>query len=84
VTCTDFAQSLLDDADAATGLATLTAMGQGRHSIWVPAGAMVARTTNGAAAGTVETSTNKNMFKTLDFDASTQEFAQFEVFFPKS
>jgi hypothetical protein len=24
------------------------------------------------------------MFKTLDFDTTTQEFAQFEVFFPKS
>lgn len=56
----------------------------GKQTIWVPAAAMVARTTNGAAPGTVETTTNKNMIKTLDFDASTQEFAQFEIAMPKS
>lgn len=57
---------------------------QGLHTIWIPATAMVARTTNGAAAGTVETSTNKVMLKTLDFDTSTQEFAQFAIRMPKS
>lgn len=57
---------------------------QGLHTIWVPAGAMVARTTNGAASGTVEMTTNKNMFKTLDFDTTTQEFAQFSIRMPKS
>jgi hypothetical protein len=69
---------------AAGALANLTAMGQGKHTIWIPAAAMTSRTTNGAAAGTVEMTTNKNMFKTLDFDTTTQEFAQFEIFFPKS
>lgn len=63
---------------AATGIA------QGKHTIWIPALAMVARTTNGAAPGTVETTTNKNMLKTLDFDATTQEFAQFSIAMPKS
>ena len=43
-----------------------------------------ARTTNGAASGTSETTTNKVMIKTLDFDASTDEFAQFSVRMPKS
>jgi hypothetical protein len=56
----------------------------GKQSIWIPAGAMTARTTNGAAAGTAETTTNKVMIKTLDFDASTQEFAQFSIRMPKS
>lgn len=56
----------------------------GKQTIWVPAGAMIARTTNGPSTGTVETGTNKNMIKTLDFDTTTQEFAQFEVFMPKS
>jgi hypothetical protein len=56
----------------------------GKETIWIPAVAMVARTTNGAAAGTAEAATNKNMFKTLDFDAATQEFAQFRIHFPKS
>jgi hypothetical protein len=55
----------------------------GKSTIWVPAGSMVARTTNGAASGTVETTTNKVMIKTLDFDASTAEFAQFSVQMPK-
>jgi hypothetical protein len=57
---------------------------QGTHSIWVPAVAMYGRTTNGAASGTAETSTNKVMLKTLDFDSATAEFAQFAVRMPKS
>lgn len=56
----------------------------GKQSIWVPAAAMTARITNGAAIGLVETTTNKVMISTLDFDASTQEFAQFSVRMPKS
>ena len=56
----------------------------GKETIWIPASAMTTRTTNGAASGTAEMTTNKNMFKTLDFDTTTQEFAQFEVFFPKA
>lgn len=69
-----------------SGDATLTGspIEQGKHTVWIPAGAMISRTTNGAAAGTVEMTTNKNMFRTLDFDQTTQEFAQFEIFFPKS
>jgi len=57
---------------------------KGLHVIWVPAGAIAARTTNGAAPGSVETSTNKVMIKSLDFDATTQEFAQFVIRMPKS
>jgi len=56
----------------------------GKETIFMPASAMTSRTTNGAASGTAEMATNKNMFKTLDFDTTTQEFAQFEVWFPKS
>jgi len=56
----------------------------GQQTIWVPAGAMTARTTNGAGSGTAETSTNKIMLKTLDFDTTTQEFAQFAIQMPKS
>ena len=59
-------------------------VGVGRHTIWVPATQMVARTTNGAASGTAETTTNKNMIRTLNFDTTTQEFAQFELALPKS
>jgi hypothetical protein len=56
----------------------------GKQAIYIPAGAMVARTTNGAAAGTVETTTNKIMLASLDFDASTIEYAQFKIRMPKS
>jgi hypothetical protein len=55
----------------------------GQQTIWVPAGAMTTRTTNGAASGTVETATNRVMLKTLDFDTTTQEFAQFAIQMPK-
>lgn len=56
----------------------------GKQTVWVPAGAMTPRTTNGAAPGLVELTTNKNMLRTLDFDTTTQEFAQFEIGMPKS
>ena len=55
-----------------------------KQTIWLPATAMASRTTNGAASGTVEMTTNKNMFKTLDFDTTTQEYAQFAIRMPKS
>lgn len=52
-----------------------------RH-LWIGAEAMVARTTNGAAAGSTESSTNKIMSETFDFDASTAEYVQFKVALP--
>jgi len=78
--------SAVQKADGAGGLtaAAATDLGAGTHTIYVPATAMIARTTNGAAAGTVETTTNKVMLKTLDFDTTTQEFAQFSIRMPKS
>lgn len=57
---------------------------QGLHTIFIPAAAMVSRTTNGPSTGSVEMSTNKNMFRTLDYDTTTQEFAQFFIQMPKS
>lgn len=54
------------------------------QTIWVPANAMKARTTNGAATGSTELTTNKEMIETLDFDATTAEYAQFSINMPKS
>ncbi|MFG1319829.1 hypothetical protein, partial [Xanthobacter autotrophicus] len=54
----------------AQGVALAGKLGTGLHTISIPATGMVARTTAGAAAGTVETTTNKRMLKTLDFDAA--------------
>lgn len=81
-TVTAFMRGLLDDANAAAARTTLELVGQ--QTIWVPAGALTPRTTNGAAPGTAETATHKVMLKTLDFDATTQEFAQFVIQMPKS
>lgn len=81
---TSVGRGLLDDTTTAAQLATLTARGQGKETIFIPASAMRSRTTNGAAAGAVEQTTNKNMVVSLDFDTTTQEFAQFAVWFPKS
>jgi hypothetical protein len=61
----------------------LSEFGLGKQTIWIPAGAMTARTSNGPASGTVETATNKVMINTLDFDAAADEFAQFTVQMPK-
>lgn len=83
-TLTTFGRSLIDDADAAAGLTTLTARGQGKETIWIPASAMTPATTNGAAAGAVEQSSNKNMTVSKDFDTTTSEIVHFSVAFPKS
>jgi hypothetical protein len=56
----------------------------GKHTVPIMAAAMTARTTSGAASGTTETTSNKVMFRTLDFDQSTDEFAQFAIPMPKS
>ena len=55
----------------------------GKTAVPIPASAMVPNTTNGAAAGLTETTTNKVMYRTLDFDTSTQESAQFLIPMPK-
>ena len=57
----------------------------GKESIWVPAGAMYASTTNGCSALTqVETTALRPDLKVLDFAADADDFAQFAVAFPKS
>ena len=56
----------------------------GLETMWVPASAMYATTTNGADPQQVETTATRPDMKVLDFDASTDEFAQFSVAFPKS
>ncbi len=68
-------------ASALTGSVLKTA---GIETVWIPAVAMTARTTNGAAAGTTELATNDVMLPTLDFDTTTEEGAGFWIGFPKS
>jgi len=56
----------------------------GTETMWVPASAMYGATTNPADAQQVETTATRPDMKVLDFDAGTDEFAQFSVAFPKS
>ena len=56
----------------------------GKETIWVPASAMYGATTNGADAQQVDTTATRPDMKVLDFDAGTDEFAQFSVAMPKS
>lgn len=55
---------------------------QGKETIWLPASAMVTPTTNGAVSGT--TNGTNVVYKTLDFDQTTSESAQFQIAMPKS
>jgi hypothetical protein len=85
---------LATDGETAAGADTARAMTpsnaaanfgyQGKQTIWIPAIAMTARTTNGAAIGIAELATNRNMLRTLDFDTAAEEFAQVEIAMPKS
>lgn len=89
---TDGSVELATTAEAETGTDTtraVTAAGvlaaiAGKHTIYVPAGAMISETTTGCAAGTVETPTNLVMYKTMDCDGATQEGVQFTFKMPKS
>ncbi len=56
----------------------------GKTAIPIPASAMTPNTTNGAAVGVSESTTNKVMTRSLDFDQTTQEGAQFLIPMPKS
>lgn len=78
-------KTLTVDVDITASLLALASqLSIGLQTCWIPAGAMVARTTNGAASGTTEMATTYNMFKTLDFDTATAEYAQFCIQMPKS
>lgn len=58
---------------------------QGVETIYVPAGAMTATTTNGATPGSVETATNDIMIVSMGFpDGATTKKAQFTIRMPKS
>ena len=56
----------------------------GKETMWIPSSAMYGATTNGADAQQVETTATRPDMKVLDFDASTAEYSQFSVAFPKS
>ena len=56
----------------------------GKETMWVPASAMYATTTNPAEANQVETTALRPDLKVFDFAAAADDFVQFSVAFPKS
>lgn len=84
LTTAAYGRSLLTIADASAGRTVLGASADAStQTVWIPAGAMTPATTNGAASGSVETTTNKVMLKTLNFDSTADEYAQFTIRMPK-
>lgn len=55
----------------------------GLQQLPVPAAAMIGRSTNGATANATETTTNKVMVRTYDFNKDTEQYAQFALPMPK-
>jgi hypothetical protein len=84
----------VEEITIGTGLSmsagTLSATGgvgstQGKHAIWVAAGSMTPSATGGCATlATLATTANQPDVQSLDFDTTTQEFAQFSITMPKS
>ena len=75
------------DGSSLTGITSTQVSGvleQGIHTIWVPAAAMVAPTTSGAAIGNEELATNDVMLNYFAFDAAADRFVQFFIRMPKS
>ncbi len=62
------------DVNLATGLNIQVNSADPKRAFYLPASAMTAATTNGAASGTIETATNKVIVPVFDFDTTTQEF----------
>jgi len=57
----------------------------GKESMWIPSSAMKPTVTNGCAAHvSVETTSGRPDMIVLDFDKDSDEFAQFQIAFPKS
>jgi hypothetical protein len=81
----------LEDPDVGTVLARLAAIEGapssstvGRHAIYVSAAGMRPSATGGCAAlANVASAANQPDIQTLDFDASTAEYAQFSLVMPK-
>ncbi len=57
----------------------------GKQTVWIPAAAMIPSASSGCASlATTAGASNQPDRSTLDFDPSTQEFAQFAIAMPKS
>jgi len=70
--------------DGATAWTSLGYANTGKQTIFIPASAMKAAISSGPASADLETGTNDVNYTVLDFDASADEHAHFQVGFPKS
>ena len=82
ITLTPNGTGVVKATDAADATAAVKIAG--KETIFVPAAAMFGTTTNGADAQAVETTATRPELKVLDFDPSTNEYAQFSIAMPKS
>jgi hypothetical protein len=72
-------------ADARTNLGVPAAtVGQGKHTIWIPATAMKPGETAGATTSDYDSGTQDHTIGVLDFDQTTAEHAFFTIAMPKS
>jgi hypothetical protein len=72
-------------AAAAASAATAATYASGKQTIWVPAEAMRPSTSVGCASlAIVASGTNQPDIASLDFNASTQQYAQFDIALPKN
>jgi hypothetical protein len=78
----DASQALITDGSGVLSFSTAKLVG--KETIYVPAAAMYPNSTNGCADLTQVELSNGPEIKCLDFDASSDENAQFTVCFPKS
>jgi chemotaxis protein CheY-P-specific phosphatase CheC len=81
-TVADFVEAINGSGiDASSG--TLVNAAIGKQSIWIPATAMYPTSSNGCAdIASVETTAGRPDLKVLDFDASSDENAQFSIAMP--
>jgi hypothetical protein len=56
----------------------------GKKALWIAAGAMTPRFTNGCYPNAYEMTTNDNNYRPMDFDDVTEQFAEFQLVMPSS
>ena len=79
------AETALVTDDLADDIITESKFASALHTIWIPANAMRPTSSNGCASiADVETTSGRPDMQVLDFDASSDEHAQFGISFPKS
>lgn len=81
----DVEQALDQLAERVTDLEVAGGGTAGRHAIYIAAASMIPSATGGCASlATIASAANQPDISTLDFDATTQEYAQFGIVMPKS